>query len=107
MTTKKDLCSIKGLSENKVEKIIEALNKSGLVQLGFKNALDIHKERLNIVRISTGSSTLDELLRGGFEAGSLTELFGEFRTGKTQLCHTLAVTSQLPFSAGGGEGKCI
>ena len=41
------------------------------------------------------------------ETGSITEIFGEFRTGKTQLCHTLAVTCQLPIDAGGGEGKCL
>ncbi|KAG8918687.1 recombinase rad51, partial [Tulasnella sp. 418] len=39
--------------------------------------------------------------------GSITELFGEFRTGKSQICHTLAVTCQLPTSMGGGEGKCL
>lgn len=32
---------------------------------------------------------------------------GEFRTGKSQICHTLAVTCQLPISMGGGEGKCL
>ena len=32
---------------------------------------------------------------GGIETGSITEIFGEFRTGKTQLCHTLAVTCQV------------
>ena len=41
------------------------------------------------------------------ETGSLTELFGEFRTGKTQLCHTLCVTCQLPMDQGGGEGKAM
>ena len=44
---------------------------------------------------------------GGFETGSITELYGEFRTGKTQLCHTLCVTCQLPLSRGGGEGKAL
>jgi DNA repair protein RAD51 len=34
-------------------------------------------------------------------------MFGEFRTGKTQLCHQLAVTCQLPIDQGGGEGKCL
>jgi len=38
---------------------------------------------------------------------SITELFGEFRTGKTQLCHTLCVTCQLAVSSGGGEGKAL
>jgi DNA repair protein RAD51 len=44
---------------------------------------------------------------GGIETGAITEMFGEFRTGKSQLCHTLAVTCQLPVSMGGGEGKCL
>jgi hypothetical protein len=45
--------------------------------------------------------------QGGIETGAITEMFGEFRTGKSQLCHTLAVTCQLPVSMGGGEGKCL
>lgn len=44
---------------------------------------------------------------GGIETGAITEIFGEFRTGKTQLCHTLAVVCQLPAEMGGGEGKCL
>lgn len=32
---------------------------------------------------------------GGIETGSITEIFGEFRTGKSQLCHMLAVTGQV------------
>ena len=38
---------------------------------------------------------------------AITEAFGEFRTGKTQLAHTLCVTSQLPKDRGGGNGKVI
>lgn len=49
----------------------------------------------------------DPLATGGIETGAITELFGEFRTGKSQLCHTLAVTCQLPVNMGGGEGKCL
>ena len=41
------------------------------------------------------------------ETGSITELYGEFRTGKTQLCHTLCVICQLPIEQGGGEGKAM
>ena len=57
--------------------------------------------------ITTGSSDLDNLLGGGIETGSLTEIFGEFRTGKTQMMHTLAVTSQRPLDHGGAEGRVI
>ena len=50
---------------------------------------------------------ITDALAGGIETGAITELFGEFRTGKSQLCHTLAVTCQLPVSMGGVEGKCL
>lgn len=33
------------------------------------------------------------------------EIFGEFRCGKTQLCHSLAVMAQLPSNMGGANGK--
>lgn len=57
--------------------------------------------------ITTGCAKVDEMLQGGIESGSVTEIYGEFRTGKTQLMHTLAVTCQLPIEQGGGEGKCL
>lgn len=75
--------------------------------MGFKSATEIHQTRANIVFISTGSAELDRLLGGGIETGSITEIFGEFRTGKTQLAHTLAVNCQLPIDMGGAEGKCL
>ena len=67
----------------------------------------VQQSRQDTIMISTGASKLDELLGGGFESGSLTEIYGEFRTGKTQLCHTLAVTCQLPLAQGGAEGKAM
>lgn len=63
--------------------------------------------RLALTRLTTGSEDLDRCLGGGIETGSLTELFGEFRTGKTQLCHTLCVTCQLPTDQNGGEGRAL
>lgn len=59
------------------------------------------------IRITTGSKELDAILGGGLETGSVTEIFGEFRTGKTQLAATMAVTAMLPASHGGAEGKVI
>lgn len=66
-----------------------------LVPLGFITATDYHQKRSEIIQLTTGSRELDKLLGGGIETGSITEMFGEFRTGKTQLCHTLAVTCQV------------
>jgi meiotic recombination protein DMC1 len=48
---------------------------------------------------------MDDMLGGGVQTMSITEVFGEFRCGKTQLSHTLCVTSQLPKDVGGAEGK--
>lgn len=75
--------------------------------MGFTTATEFHQKRAEIIQLTTGSRELDKLLGGGIETGSITEIFGEFRSGKTQLCHTLAVTCQLPVSQGGGEGKCL
>lgn len=102
---KKHLLTIKGISEAKADKIMAEASK--LVVMGFKSATEIHQSRANIVFISTGSAELDRLLGGGIETGSITEIFGEFRTGKTQLAHTLAVNCQLPIDMGGAEGKCL
>lgn len=66
-----------------------------LVPMGFTTATEFHSKRSELIQLSTGSRELDKLLGGGFETGSITEIFGEFRTGKTQICHTLAVTCQV------------
>merc|ERR1719388_737713 len=58
-------------------------------------------------KLSTGCQKLDEVLGGGVESCSITEMFGEFRCGKTQVCHSLAVMAQLPPNLGGANGKVI
>lgn len=103
--TKKHLLTIKGISEAKADKLL--LEAAKLVPMGFTSATEFHQKRSEIIQLTTGSRELDKLLGGGLETGSLTEVFGEFRTGKTQLCHTMAVTCQLPVGQSGGEGKCL
>ncbi|EKX42770.1 Rad51 recombinase recA, partial [Guillardia theta CCMP2712] len=118
-STSSALLKIKGLGESKVQKMKDAAAK--LVPMGFTTAAEYHKQRQEIIQIHTGSKELDKLLGGGFETGSITEMFGEFRTGKsslslctstlstlyTQLCHQLCVTCQLPLESGGAEGKAL
>ncbi|XP_066952026.1 meiotic recombination protein DMC1/LIM15 homolog isoform X1 [Macrobrachium rosenbergii] len=99
MTTRKKMCTIKGLSEAKVDKIKEVSAKLGGGD-GFVTALVVSERRRHIFKVSTGSAELDTLLGGGIESMAITEVFGEFRTGKTQLSHTLCVTAQLPNEAG-------
>ncbi|KAG1671726.1 DNA repair protein RAD51 1 [Nymphon striatum] len=102
---KKQLLIIKGISEAKADKLIGEASKH--VHMGFTTATDLHGKRMEIIKITTGSKELDKLLGSGIETGSITEIFGEFRTGKSQLSHTLAVTCQLPIDHNGGEGKCL
>ncbi|XP_072512226.1 meiotic recombination protein DMC1/LIM15 homolog isoform X4 [Notamacropus eugenii] len=60
-----------------------------------------------VFHITTGSQEFDKLLGGGIESMAITEAFGEFRTGKTQLSHTFCVTAQLPGAGGYPGGKVI
>lgn len=102
---KKELCAIKGISEAKVEKLQKEAWK--LIPMGFTTASIVAEQRREIIQITTGCKELDTILEGGIETGSLSELYGEFRSGKTQLCHTLCVTCQLPIEMGGAEGKAM
>ncbi len=73
---------MKGLSETKIDKILEAATK--LCDMGFQSASVFLEKCKDRVYLSTGSKSLDTLLGGqGIETGSITEIFGEFRTGKT------------------------
>uniref|UniRef100_A0A665U9G4 RecA family profile 2 domain-containing protein n=1 Tax=Echeneis naucrates TaxID=173247 RepID=A0A665U9G4_ECHNA len=93
MTTRKALCNIKGLSEAKVEKIKEATGK--MLNVGFQTAFEYSAKRKQVFHITTGSQEFDKLLGGGIESMAITEAFGEFRTGKTQLSHTLCGEHQM------------
>lgn len=104
-TPRRALIAVKGISEAKAEKF--SLEAAKVVPLGFTTASEFHSRRSELICLTTGSKQLDTLLGGGIETGSITEVFGEFRTGKSQLCHTLSVTCQLPIDMGGGEGKCL
>lgn len=97
------------LPEEKIERVISAVKvqkcKSG--SFGFVTALHIREQRRTMPRISTGSKALNQILGGGVETGSLTEIFGEFCCGKTQICHTMSVIAQLPPEHGGNNGRVL
>jgi len=94
-----------GLGEKTTAKLIKSSMQ--LLNIGFKSAEVVWEHRKNIARITTGSQELDDLLGGGIETGCVTEFFGEFRTGKTQIAHQLCVNVQLPRDQGGLEGKAM
>jgi DNA repair protein RadA len=94
-------------SEERAIAIIRAAQK--LVNRGeeFITARALFEKRKNLEYISTGVRSLDDLLEGGVEVGSITEFIGEFGAGKTQLCHQLAVMVQLPKEKGGLNARAL
>ncbi|MAF99297.1 MAG: DNA repair and recombination protein RadA [Nanoarchaeota archaeon] len=84
-----ELCETTGMSESVARKVVNAARDS--MKMGFETGTDILKKRALVVKISTGSQTFDTLMGGGFETGAITECFGEFGSGKTQIGHLLAV----------------
>ena len=84
-----DVASTAGMSEAAARKIIQAARES--LKLGFEKASEFSKKRDKIKKISTGCKALDVVLGGGFESGAISEIYGQFGTGKTQLAHLLVV----------------
>ena len=103
--TAKELAVKAEIGEGVAEKVIEAARKSE--KIGFETALDVSERRKEVGRIFVGSQGFNDLIGGGIETQSITEVFGEFGSGKSQISHELAVTVQLPIEQGGLEGQCV
>lgn len=82
-----------GITESASRKMINAARNN--LDMGFESGLDVLERRQQIGKISTGSQNFNELLDGGLETGAITECFGEFGSGKTQIGHMLAVQCQV------------
>jgi DNA repair protein RadA len=76
-----------------VLKAKKALADSGALVKEFSTADQVLERRKSLVRFTTGSKNLDDFLKGGVESQAITELSGEFGSGKSQICHTLCVTA--------------
>ena len=103
--TAKELSVKAEIGEGVAEKVIEAARKAE--QIDFETALDVMERRKDVGHIITGSTGLDELIGGGIETQAITEVFGEFGSGKSQISHEIAVTVQLPPENGGLCGECV
>lgn len=100
-----ELKSAAGINESSAMRLIEAARDS--LDMGLLTGKEVMVRRECIRRLTTGSSQLDNLLGGGVETQSLTEFYGAFGSGKTQICHQLCVNVQLPLEKGGLEKKAI
>lgn len=94
-----------GVSESVARKMIQA--SRDMMDMGFETADSILEKRQSINKIKIGSESFDEVMGGGFETGAITECYGEFGSGKTQVGHQLAVNIQIPEERGGIGSKVI
>jgi DNA repair protein RadA len=80
-----------------------------LVDVGeFYTTLDLKERQKRIQKLTTSSHALDELFGGGgIETTSITEFYGEYGSGKTQLCLQLAVNATMPVEKGGLDGHVL
>jgi len=105
VATPSELSAVADLGLATAQKLIIAARQKA--EFNFKPANLLYKQRQNVGKITTCSQNLDNLLGGGIEAQAITEVFGEFRTGKTQIAHQLAVCVQMPPEKGGLNGSAI
>lgn len=94
-----------GVSDSVARKMIQAARD--MMEMGFETADTILERRQSVGKISVGSEGFNEVMGGGFETGAITECYGEFGSGKTQVGHQLAVNVQLPPEQGGLGKKVI
>ena len=95
-----DLADQAELGEAVSSRIINGARKMASIG-GFLSGMDILERRREVLKLTSGCQSVDELLGGGFETKSITELYGEFGSGKTQFSHQLAVNAMLPLKEGG------
>ena len=93
------------IGEGVAEKVIEAARRAE--NITFETALEVDERRKDVGHITVGSQEFNDLIGGGIETQSITEVFGEFGSGKSQISHELAVTVQLPEELGGLDGECV
>ena len=102
-----DLGGSKEAASNFIMAAQKLLRESGILDNEFTTAAVELEKRKSLLRCATGAKVLDELLLGGIETQAITEFYGEFGSGKSQICHTLCVMAQQPPSERGLGGGVI
>jgi len=101
-----ELATAADIGESTAAKIILAARKAADIG-GFETG-DVVMERRKLVgKLSTGCKEFNDIMGGGIDSQAITEVYGEFGSGKTQLGHQLAVNVQLPQEKGGLNGSVI
>ena len=105
VTPPREIAEKTAIGFNTILKIAAAARKS--VDVDFITAEELWKRRQAMLKCSTGSKNLDELLGGGIETQAMTEFIGEYGVGKTQICLMLCVMAQLPVEKKGLNGNVV
>jgi len=100
-----EITTAAAIGEDTANRIIAGAREK--LKMGFETATQVMKRRESISKLTTGSKSLDTLLGGGVESQAITEVYGSFGSGKSQIAHQLAVTVQLPKEKGGLAGKAL
>jgi len=94
-----------GIGEKKAFEVIRAARSS--LSVSFIRADELLKMRQSVLRLTSGSKGIDEILGGGLETQTITEFYGEYGSGKSQLCHQMCVNVQLSHEKGGLNGGAL
>ncbi len=93
VATPSEIVDATSMGDALAKKLIAVARSS--LEMEFESGDELLKRRDKVIKIPTGSTALNNLLGGGFESGAITECFGEFGSGKTQLANNLAVRAQV------------
>src|ERR671919_2506115 len=97
--------AIRGIDFETISQLVlkarQKLIEDGLLQRDFDSAEKMLEIREKLIKFTTGSQSFDSFLGGEIETQALTEIVGEFGSGKSQLCYTLCVTANRAFPANG------
>jgi DNA repair protein RadA len=101
-----ELSNTADVGESTASDIIQAAREAADIG-GFESGAQVLERREQIGKLKFNIPEIDELLGGGIETQSITEVYGEFGAGKSQVTHQLAVNVQLPKEHGGLHGAAI
>ena len=101
-----ELSNTADIGESTANDIIQAAREAADVG-GFESGAQVLERRQEIGKLTWGAGEVDDLLGGGVETQSITEVYGEFGSGKSQVTHQLSVNVQLPPEHGGLRGSAM
>jgi DNA repair protein RadA len=101
-----ELSNTADVGESTAHDIIQAAREAADIG-GFETGSQVLQRRERIGKLEWLIPEVDEMLGGGVETQSITEVYGEFGAGKSQVTHQLSVNVQLPPEQGGLGGSVI